>query len=217
MSAMTTSSASVKAVAKSSMRSAVREYMCGSKTAHRRRSAADLLARGTERRPNLGRVVPVVVVDRHRRSIGDQLHAAPGSGERAEPVAKQVEVGPEGSGHEQCGRGVQHVVLAGERHLPAASEEAEARAGAVAYDVGRLGLATGAVADDASLPALEAVDEARRPGVVGRDEQEAPVEGRVRPHAAHEPLERIRSPPRSSAKKSGWSISTFVTMAPAGW
>jgi hypothetical protein len=39
MSAMTTSSASVKAVAKASSRSAVREYMCGSNTAHRRRDS----------------------------------------------------------------------------------------------------------------------------------------------------------------------------------
>ncbi len=38
MSATTTSSASVKAVENSSSSSAVREYMCGSKTAHRRRS-----------------------------------------------------------------------------------------------------------------------------------------------------------------------------------
>ena len=98
MSAMTTSFASVKAVAKASISSAVREYMCGSKTAHRRRSRTDLLARGGERGAHLGRVVAVVVVDRHRRSIGDQLHAAPGSGERAQAIGEAVEIGARARG-----------------------------------------------------------------------------------------------------------------------
>ena len=74
---------------------------------------ADPLARGGDRGTHFGRVVAVVVVDRHARSIGDQLHPAPGSGERPQPIGEGVEVGAEVA-RERQGRGrVEDVVGAG--------------------------------------------------------------------------------------------------------
>ncbi len=89
---------------------------------------SDALSRGLERRAHLGRVVRVVVEDRHAASIRDELHAASGSAERCQAIREPVEVRAEGAGQHQGRGGVADVVLPGQLHREATVEQRERRA-----------------------------------------------------------------------------------------
>ena len=74
-----------------------------------------LLPRCSECGTHLGRMVPVVVVDDHPGSIGDQLHPAPGPGEGAQRLRQRIRCGAQLPCQAERGGGVEQVVGAGQR------------------------------------------------------------------------------------------------------
>ena len=104
----------------------MREYMWGSKTAHRRRSPTSWRV-GADGGAHLRRMVRVVVVDDHAGSIRDQLHPPSGSGERLQPLRQRVQWGAQLTRQGQGGRGIEHVVLPRQAHFERLFEQAEGR------------------------------------------------------------------------------------------
>ena len=189
---MTTSSASVKAVGELVQQQRGARVHVRLEDRPQAAVGADLLARGGEGGAHLGRVVAVVVVDRHRRSIGDQLHAPPGSGERAQPLGQQLEVGAERAGHDQRRRGVEHVVLPRQ-----ASSPTRGRTGVKRVPRGRAArrwrrLAAGPVAQDAPVPAARGdAASSVAPGSLAAISSSRPSSAGCAAHAAHEALEGV--------------------------